>query len=68
MQIDHRCGNCANFTPLNPDDKTAPEGRCGLKEWPAPWPMSYWPAMLSNDYCLNGFKESEAVTSGNEHG
>lgn len=45
------CGNCAHFTPLNPDDDTAPEGKCSLAKWPGSWPMGYWPAMLKQDFC-----------------
>ena len=57
------CGKCANFVRLMPDDPTAAEGRCQLKEWPAPWPMGYWPSMLAGDFCANGFKPQTEVAA-----
>lgn len=52
------CGNCANWTRKNPDDLTAPEGRCGLAANPGHWPLGYWPNTLQRDRCARGFKKT----------
>jgi hypothetical protein len=48
------CGHCANWTRLQPDDLTAPEGKCGLPSDPGVWPF-YWPNTLQRDGCGEGF-------------
>lgn len=58
VKLQRICGNCNNFTPLNPDDETAPEGKCNLPNRPACWPMGYWPAMLRQDFCGKFVKTS----------
>lgn len=52
------CGRCANWTRSNPDDLTAPEGRCQRSENPGHWPTGYWPATLQRDGCRTGFKRA----------
>lgn len=44
------CGRCANWTRANPDDLSAPEGKCTLPEDPGVWPF-YWPHTLQRDLC-----------------
>ena len=45
------CGRCQHWTRGQPDDFTAPEGRCGLAGQPLHWPVGYWPATLQRDLC-----------------
>jgi hypothetical protein len=45
------CRTCTHWTPLNPDDLTAPEGKCGLQEDPHFYPFGYWPNTLASDRC-----------------
>ena len=44
------CGNCVHWTRGNPDDLTAPEGKCGLPKDPGVYPF-YWPNTLQRDCC-----------------
>lgn len=48
---DRCCGRCSHFSRDNPDDLTAPEGRCDLPTDPIMWPLGYWPATLQKDVC-----------------
>ena len=45
------CGRCQHWTRTQPDDFTAPEGRCGLAQDPGFWPTGYWPNTLQRDSC-----------------
>ena len=49
------CGNCVHWTRKNPDDMTAPEGKCGLPKDPGVYPFHrfqfYWPNTLQCDCC-----------------
>ena len=45
------CGNCRSWTRKQPDDMTAPEGKCGLKKEPPFYPFGYWPSTLQRDLC-----------------
>lgn len=45
------CRECKHWTRLQPDDKTAPEGKCGLPADPNCWPFGYWPHTLQRDSC-----------------
>ena len=51
----NECRNCQHWTRLQPDDETAPEGQCGLKQDPGFWPLGYWPNTLQKDGCGDGF-------------
>jgi len=44
------CGRCKHWTRRNPEDMTAPEGKCGLRKDPCAWP-AYWPHTLQRDVC-----------------
>lgn len=51
------CAVCRNWTRGQPDDATAPEGKCGLSADPGHWPTGYWPHTLQRDACTRGFVE-----------
>lgn len=45
------CGRCRMWTRRNPDDMTAPEGRCGNDHDAGHYPFGYWPSTLQRDKC-----------------
>jgi hypothetical protein len=47
------CGRCSHWTRKNPDDVTAPEGKCSIPEWSGHWPTGYWPNTLQRDKCAS---------------
>ena len=51
----NECHNCQHWTPLQPDDETAPEGKCGLTNNPGFFPFGYWPSTLGKDGCGDGY-------------
>ena len=55
------CGNCYYWTRENPDDITAPEGKCGLPKDPGVWPF-YWPHTLQRDGCESFMSQEKAET------
>lgn len=53
-----RCERCKHWTRSNPDDLTAPEGKCGHPKWEGPlWlegqhpTLAYHPSTMRRDKC-----------------
>lgn len=51
----NECRYCAHWSRLQPDDETAPEGKCDLPSDPGVWPF-YWPHTMQRDGCGSGFE------------
>lgn len=45
------CGRCDHWTRKQPDDLTAPEGKCDRASDAGHWPTGYWPHTLQRDSC-----------------
>ena len=53
------CSRCFHWTRDNPDDLSAPEGKCGLPNYPGAWP-AYWPHTLQRDLCGTFLSQKKA--------
>lgn len=61
IESTNECRSCQNWTRLNLDDETSPEGRCGLPSDPGVWPF-YWPNTLQSDGCGDGYEPRTLTT------